>query len=698
MNPLARGYSFIMYQAEAGATYTIPFPALKPEDIRVFAGDVGDVVEQTFTWVNEGTELKLDTEVPVGILVTIRRFTPREVNLVDYQDGSNLPADDLNISNRQLLYIIQEQLDFGAYGGSGLPGGGVQWPGQGGEAPPLAIQQIIDQLMRSDVFQLLVSKIEPLDSVAETILEELLRSESEYDWDRVNKYWQEVAEKWRHDTENQVADVTTRVTEVETDVSSHAQRITEVYSKYDDAEAQIRTVEDALATQTAATASNFVGVNARIDDNEAAVVTLQTAHTDLEGSMASQFNGVSARFDDNESAISTVTEATSNLESTTATKFTAMTARFDANESRILSNQTAIADQTSATALKFTQMDARVSGNETAITDAQTAIADETSARGVAMQELRSDYQAADDAVTSAMNQTLQSTYATKNYAQSIAGTTVQSWAAGHFNILQERFEALVDGTADPGETPKWSANWTVRINSGKIGGTTPVIAGIGLGIDSQTGSSFIVMADRFGICSPTYTTTEGVEQVKWPFVVGTVGGVSTVGIEGQLLVDGSVTADKVTATELSAISANLGTVNGGTFKTHTLDAQGNVTLPNEFRVEITNKATDQFPLWIGEGVKNKNNAVFWVDRSGNAGFDGTISALNLIDKVQRTETVSWDGDVLGNPGGVICEFTLDAPLVPGQAHVPIAMLELYMENDYSDHNATAWVIIERQD
>lgn len=74
---------------------------------------------------------------------------------------------------------------------------------------------------------------------------------------------------------------------------------------------------------------------------------------------------------------------------------------------------------------------------------------------------------------------------------------------------------------------------------------------------------------DKFIIMHPTST---GITAA--PFVVGLVNGVSTVAINGQLVVDGtilarhiaaaSITAEKINVATLSAIVANLGTINAG--------------------------------------------------------------------------------------------------------------------------------------
>jgi hypothetical protein len=585
MTALARGYSFVMYLAEAGATYTIPFPFLHTNDVRVFAGDAGDAVEQSVTWTGP-TSIQLVGDVPQGILVTLRRFTKRDAALVVVADGAQLPAHDLNTNTKQLLYIIQEQIDFGTYGGSGIPGGGAGWPGSGGTTDP-NIQQIIDQLMQSPVMGLLVSRLDDIDDLGNTMLEELLRSDQTFDE--------------RRKIAGRLALAETSLSSLTDDAHSVATQVTELFAKFDDAAAQFIQVNQALATETEARTTSV------------------------------------------------------------------------------------------------TQLNAAIGGNTSRITSAEQAIANEVEARSTAMTTLTAAYKAADGDVTTAINQTLQTTYATKDFAQSTAANQVAAFANGAFVNLQERFEALVDGTADPSGNPQWQANWTVRINAGSIAGV-PVIAGIGLGVDSKTGSSFIVMADRFGIVSPTYTTTGGVGQMKYPFVVGTVGGVSTVGITGQLIVDGSVTADKIKVNSLSALTANMGEVNGGTFRTYQLDANGAIIDPLEFRAELTNKPGDSYPVWVGAGAKNWNNAVFAVDRSGNAKFAGTVSALNVTDQLQTQTSFDWSGNLRGSDGGSTASFTLPAPVRLGESHRPMLILELASEakDDDGQQRTDATIVLEQ--
>lgn len=219
MQPLARGYSFVMYLASEGATYTVPFPYLHLEDLRVFAGDVGDAVEQPVKWLSP-TQFQITSALPDQILVTARRFTRRDDLLAVFHDGGQLPASDMNMISKQLLYMIQEQLDFGTYGGSGLPGGGSGWPMPDGSTPSLPITQIVDAVMQSATMKLLLERIDPIDSTAETLLEEIIRSDQ-----RFNE---------RRKVDQRVAIAETNITTLVTDTSSLAEQVTELYAQHDD--------------------------------------------------------------------------------------------------------------------------------------------------------------------------------------------------------------------------------------------------------------------------------------------------------------------------------------------------------------------------------------------------------------------------------------------------------------------------------
>lgn len=76
----------------------------------------------------------------------------------------------------------------------------------------------------------------------------------------------------------------------------------------------------------------------------------------------------------------------------------------------------------------------------------------------------------------------------------------------------------------------------------------------------TAAGSTFTVLADVFQVAQPGSTGGNPVPV----FTIGNVAGVPKVGIRGDMLIDGSITAQKITTSSLSAFTANLGTVTAG--------------------------------------------------------------------------------------------------------------------------------------
>lgn len=123
------------------------------------------------------------------------------------------------------------------------------------------------------------------------------------------------------------------------------------------------------------------------------------------------------------------------------------------------------------------------------------------------------------------------------------------------------------------------NGKWSLELNE-----NGRVIGAITLAAD-QNISSFSVLANKFIVVHPTANGT-----TMQAFVVGLVNGVSTVGINGNLIVDGtigarqiiadSITADKLDVSTLSAISANVGTVTAGVLK----------SADNKFIIDLNNK------------------------------------------------------------------------------------------------------------
>jgi len=165
-----------------------------------------------------------------------------------------------------------------------------------------------------------------------------------------------------------------------------------------------------------------------------------------------------------------------------------------------------------------------------------------------------------------------------------------------------------------------------VELNSGGI----PYVSGFGLAADVVNGvatSAFGIRADQFFIVSPSNTADDIV-----PFSVGLVNGAATVGINGQLIVDGTIRASSIVAdsigareinvTTLSALAVDAGVITAGMFRT--------APSPAANRVEI--ELGSAFPIWFGSGVKGAAGGKFYVDTSGGVVVKGLLQA-GMIDQ-----------------------------------------------------------------
>jgi hypothetical protein len=112
-------YSYRQY-AGNGTTkdFVVPFPYIERAHVHVYLGF--DLLDGTFTselaettgfiWTSN-TGIRTVVAPATGTTLTVIRRTPNFLQLVEWVDGSNLIAADLNTSDLQNLYVVQEQQD-----------------------------------------------------------------------------------------------------------------------------------------------------------------------------------------------------------------------------------------------------------------------------------------------------------------------------------------------------------------------------------------------------------------------------------------------------------------------------------------------------------------------------------------------------------------------------------------------------------
>ena len=99
-------------------TFSVPFPYLLKSHVKVYLGF--NILDGTFgselvdgtgyTWTS-ASQIQCTTPPASGQTLTVIRQTPNATRLVDWNDGSNLTAADLDTSDLQNLYVVQDQQD-----------------------------------------------------------------------------------------------------------------------------------------------------------------------------------------------------------------------------------------------------------------------------------------------------------------------------------------------------------------------------------------------------------------------------------------------------------------------------------------------------------------------------------------------------------------------------------------------------------
>lgn len=106
-------YSYVRYEANGSTVnYTFSFPYLDTSHVKV---RLDGVLTTAFTFLNSST-IALNSAPANGVQIEIRRYTPKDVPIVDFQDGSVLLEKDLDLLATFNLYVAQETDDLAAEG------------------------------------------------------------------------------------------------------------------------------------------------------------------------------------------------------------------------------------------------------------------------------------------------------------------------------------------------------------------------------------------------------------------------------------------------------------------------------------------------------------------------------------------------------------------------------------------------------
>lgn len=236
---------------------------------------------------------------------------------------------------------------------------------------------------------------------------------------------------------------------------------------------------------------------------------------------------------------------------------------------------------------------------------------------------------------------------------------------------------------------------YSLRMNTTVNG--QPVIAGYGLGLQATpqgSRSDFIVMADHFSVIRPPASGTLENGQLTGfapivPFSVDATTG--NVYINGNLFVQDNLFGYQGRLRKVHAGQIVLGQMSGDPQE---ISPTWNTLVdPNGYRLEL-NSSTDGFwtgpnrnyLMWAGDGDRNDNNAVFWLDSDGNAFFGGDVLAAGVTGSLMDALPIQYSGPETTAPSNgswiTVGNAIVQANATTARARRPFAIVTVNMYGD----------------
>jgi hypothetical protein len=276
---------YVAYAATAGQRdFDVPFPYVNTAHVKVRVNGNPTV---PFSWPSE-TRLRLLSGVPSGATVEIERDTPIGEQLVKFQDGNILTAEDLNLAVKQLLFKQQEV--EGLYDRS-LRAAQVRLGANLGIVtdPESVAQELAELVLEDEVLANFQQRIADIDLNANSIIRQTLEIE------RVD------------------AAVVSEITARADADSALASSLTAVIARVGDNEAAVLAEISARTTADEALATSVSGLSTRVGSTEAAIVTEQTARATAVSALAQTVTVLSTTIGENTASVSTLQSSVNGL-------------------------------------------------------------------------------------------------------------------------------------------------------------------------------------------------------------------------------------------------------------------------------------------------------------------------------------------------------------------------------------------------
>jgi len=405
--------------------------------------------------------------------------------------------------------------------------------------------------------------------------------------------------------------------------------------------------------QHTATASDISTLTAAVAANGASITAEQTARSDADVAEASARAALAARVTTTEGDIATNTASIVSEASTRATQTSALATRATNLEASVNSGSTGLATKASVSYVDTAKADAISSAaSTTALVQAQLNSGGTTFANIATAQSTANAAASASSSNASALS-TVQARLNTGDYA---AVKTESSANASALGTLNAKYSVKVD------------------VNNH--------VTGFELNSDGTVGS-FVILANKFLICNPDGTGTP-----KAVLSLGTVNGTTALGLDGSLIIDGSISARSINAEGLTVSNgltpavgpSGTGTMTGygavfnsnGTFAIGTpvnnivYDMTGGITINGQLiaNANIVSKSATEFLStfqWIPNG--SWATYTFTMEHAGNASILLTygFTTSNILGTFEVRAQIDGYTSYDSCTGGDDCTVTIPA-------------------------------------
>ena len=396
-------------------------------------------------------------------------------------------------------------------------------------------------------------------------------------------------------------------------------------------------LSDQLTTLTSTVTANNTA-------QSASLASEATTRANADSALSSEISSLTATVTANNS---TSTAGLATEVSTRATADSALSAQISNLSGTVTTNASTIAanlaTEASTRATADTALSAEIATlSSTVTTNASTAaanLATEASTRSSADSALSTSISQLSATVTANNNtltsqiQSVSTTTTTATNANASAITSLQSSLSSTNSTVSGLSSSLAtvqtQATTTADTVAGLAANYTIQVQAGGY------VSGIELAAGGGS-SSFIVLADNFLVAQPSAGATP--QQV---FIVGDVGGVTAVGINGALIVNGSIVGNAVIASgSITAAQMSTGTITAASGVLASASV-GTLTIAGN-SVTVPVGAYYSGAVYTGAGY-NTNLIAAYVNRSNGAG--GAVPMTGIISYTHQNNGSSFYGD-----------------------------------------------------